>query len=365
MIRLLFLLLAMGSSITVAAGPWDGEPAAEVPHTWAPSTTEFLPGQEQPFSEIADHFISFHLYFHPVHATLLGVHDYDGRLPDLSEEGILALGQAYSEWLSRLEEVDRSGLREPALQDHRVMEYAIRESLLELNGLRRWRSDPGVYLEIISQALAPLTGSSFAPLAERMGSVTERERQIPNLLAQARRNLVNPPREATQRSLERSAELLVFLRRTLPSAFASVQEGPDKWAFEQMTRQAISELDSFTTYLQDDLLPRSNGDFRLREEEYRQLFLYSLHMDLDPFAVLLERIDGEIQRYSRWIESEAGRIDPALEVNEVLDRLVHEDRSYADPAQRAEQMMEWCRSQAPRSLWFWADPSPPVALSCP
>lgn len=272
---------------------------------WAPATGGPRPNPEaqDAFSALTDEYLSFHAYFNPVEATTLGIHDYDGRLPDLSQDGLFSLVAAYHQWLERLENVDRERLGGDAYWDHRILEYGIRDRLLDLEEIRWWERDPLAYVTVITEGLAAVAQGEYTSPSERMRAVTARERQVPELLKQARTNLLDPSRTLTELALESAAGAVRLAQDDLPRAFEGVPEGPTRDSFERINRQTIEELRRFRAWL-EDLLPRAVGDGGLGPDLLERKLRFHEHLDIS-----LEELDGlvgeEIDRYRRWVESEA------------------------------------------------------------
>lgn len=102
-------------------------------------------GATQRFRELARAYLEDLAAFRPEVATEWGLHAHDGALPDLDAGAIEARVARVSATLARLEGIDRTALREtgPAPQpeyfDHRLLEYALRDELLELRDVRTWQ----------------------------------------------------------------------------------------------------------------------------------------------------------------------------------------------------------------------------------
>ena len=51
-------------------------------------------------------------------------------------------------------------------------------------------------------------------------------------------------------------------------------------ALESARQAAVAELEEYGRWLREDLLARSNGNFRIGEEKYRTKLAFTLHSDL-------------------------------------------------------------------------------------
>jgi len=110
----------------------------------------------------------------------------------------------------------------------------------------------------------------FASPDERLRSLIAREKQMPALLEAARTNLKNPPRIYTEIAIEQLPDIVSFFEHDVPAAFADAQDAALKAEFAQTNGAAIAALKSYLDWLKSDLLPRSNGDFRIGAEHSRR-----------------------------------------------------------------------------------------------
>lgn len=287
---------------------------ARAPATGGP---EPEPEAQEAFRRLTDEYVAFHAYFNPVEATSLGIHDYDGRLPDLSQDGLFSLVAAYHEWLDRLASIDRESLSGDAYWDHRILEYGIRDRILDIEQIRWWERNPLAYVDRVTGGLAALAHGSFAPATERMESVTARERQLPELLEQARTNLLAPPRVLTELAIESARGAVRLVRDDIPRAFDDVEEGPARDNFERINRRTVEELRRFEAWLEEELLPDSRGDAHLAPELLERKLRLHEHLDV-PLGVLERLVDEDVDRYRRWIESEARALDPSRPPSAVI-----------------------------------------------
>ena len=126
----------------------------------------------------------------PVSATALGDHRYDGDLDDLGaagRAGTLAWNEAL---LADLRRIDRSKLSRENQVDAAVLDNQLRYAIWTEQQFRDWSWDPLVYTQLAGQSLYGLLARDFAPLPDRLRSVTSRLEKLPRLLEQERANLV-------------------------------------------------------------------------------------------------------------------------------------------------------------------------------
>ena len=110
----------------------------------------------------------------------------------------------------------------------------------------------------------------FAPPDDRLRSLIAREKQMPALLAAARVNLQNPPRIFTEIAIEQLPDIISFFQHDVPQAFADANDPALKAEFAQPTPPSSPPSTIISHWLKTDVLPRSNGDFRIGAEPSRK-----------------------------------------------------------------------------------------------
>ncbi|MGI9189290.1 MAG: DUF885 domain-containing protein, partial [Longimicrobiaceae bacterium] len=84
--------------------------------------------------------------------------------------------------------------------------------------------------------------------------------------------------------------------------------------------ETIAEVEGFAEWLERDLLPRADGDFRLGKDVFERKLRYEEFTDLS--AERLAEINEEaIRDYQAWVAREAARIDPNRTPREIMDSL--------------------------------------------
>jgi hypothetical protein len=164
---------------------------------------------------------------------------------------------------------------------------SIRSSLLDIESIRGWETNPDRYSSTASNAVFVIMSRNFAPQAERLKLVTARERQMPKMFEAARANLKNPPRIYTEIAIEQLPGIISFFQKDVPLAFSGVKDRALLDSFHEANATVIRELERYEAFLKNDLLPRSKGDFRIGAVNYRKKLLYDEMVDI-PLDRLLQ-----------------------------------------------------------------------------
>ncbi len=275
------------------------------------------------FTQLADEWIAAALRNSPAGATALGIHDYDGDLPDRSRAATDAHARDLNGFLRRLEAIEPASLAVEDRPDHELLRRRILWELVSIEELQSWRRSPGGYLGAIGGGANGLIIRDFAPLAERARSVIARLQQAPQLLEQGKANLDGCPPVYVETAIEQAAGMRILLQRDLPEALSSLEDSLLRSEFESARGDALAAIESFATWMRDDLLPRSTGDYAYGEGHFRKLLSYTDFVDR-PLAELEQRGLDDLRVNQAQLKELAAKIDPSKSPAEVVD-LVSQD----------------------------------------
>ncbi len=276
-----------------------------------------MPLAAQPSPEQVDRFFDdVYFKFSPTAGTSSGFHQYDGQLEDFSKRTIDAQTKA-------LHQADQQFSALPADPDRDLILNYIRATLLNLEEVRPWEKNPDTYSSGVTNSIFVIMSRTFAPVADRLRSVIARERQIPAAFDAARANLKNPPRIYTEVAIEQLPGIVSFFQKDVPSAFKEVKDPALLGEFQKSNDLVMDALKRYQTFLQNDLLARSRGDFRLGADRFRKKLLYEEMVDL-PLDKLLEIGMADLRRNQEAFKQTAAKIDPAKTPQQILDEATHD-----------------------------------------
>jgi uncharacterized protein (DUF885 family) len=272
------------------------------------------------FNRLADNYFDFYFQFHPKEATAAGFHQYDAKLEDYSRasrEGEIANLRTFA---SDLERINPAKLPVESAADLAFLQGHIKDRLLELQVLQMWRKDPNLYVGSVTESIFLIIKRNFAPPEERLRSVIARERQIPGALMTAHDNLLNPPKIYTQIAIEQMPGIIEFFQKDVPGAFQGVKDAALWEEFQRTNAAVVKALENFRRFLQSDLLPQSQGDFRIGEDNFRKKLLNDEMVNI-PLDQLLEIGYADLHRNQQRLKETAALIDPNASAREVLTSL--------------------------------------------
>ena len=272
-----------------------------------------LMSAESSFEQAVDRYFADRFKFLPSEATSEGFHQYDSQLEDSSAKAIAARAEMDRKYLSEFGRMQASA-------DRDLMMSKIQSDLLSIDEIRSWENNPDIYSSGITESVFGLISRNFAPQDQRLRSVIARERQMPRVLQNARENLKNPPRIYTQIAIEQLPGIIEFFRSDVPAAFSGVHDGALLSEFHQKNNAVIGALQGYQQFLQSDLLPKSNGDFRIGAEKYRKKLLYDEMVDI-PLDRLLRIGYDDLHKNQQQLLEVSKKIDGSQSLQEIAARM--------------------------------------------
>jgi uncharacterized protein (DUF885 family) len=268
-----------------------------------------------------EYFDQVYFKFGPSNGTSAGFHPYDALLEDYSRAGIDANVAALHAFEQRVAAVDPQGLDETRVADRELVLTNIQGALLTLETIRPWEKNPDFYSSGISNSVYVIIIRKFAAVDERLRSVVAREEKMPAVFAAARANLQNPPKIYTEIALEQLPDIISFFQNDVPAAFAGASDPAVKAAFAKSNGTVIEGLRSYAQWLKVDVLPRSNGDFRIGAETFSKKLLYDEMVDT-PLDHLLEIGWADLHRNQAEFKRVAAELEPNKSTSDLLAELM-------------------------------------------
>jgi uncharacterized protein (DUF885 family) len=278
---------------------------------------------KQSFEKASDEYIDqVYLHYQPTQGTLAGYHQYDTQLEDYSRTNVDAEIAALKSFEKRIEAIpgDAGAFDLTTRGDHQIVLSNIHSRLLTLETIRPWEKNADNYSSACANGAFTLMERKFASPDERLRSLVARERQMPLLLQSARVNLKNPPRIFTEIAIEQLPDITSFFEHDVPLAFADAKDPALKAEFAESNAAVVTALASYLGWLKTDLLPRSNGDFRIGAETFSKKLQYDEMVDL-PLDKLLEIGWADLRKNQAHFNQVAKELEPNKEPREVLDEL--------------------------------------------
>lgn len=253
----------------------------------------------------------------PTSATYLGIHKYNDQLEDYSRKAVTEAVASGRQFRERVAAMDVHTLSAAKQLDHEQLLRAIDARLLTLDVVRPWAIDPDSYSSGLTRTAYIMIKREFAPPEQRLRQLIARQKLMPAALAEARRNLDNPPRIYTEIAIEQMDGNRGFFETAVATAFPGVTDKALLAEFKQANDAVIAAMSEYKKWLQDDLLKRSNGSFAIGEETFRKKLAADEMIEL-PLDELLAIAERDLRANQAAFVETARAIDPKRTAAEVL-----------------------------------------------
>lgn len=267
------------------------------------------------FDALVKGFFDWYTEWDPLTATSVGIHRYDHLLPRGTYAALQQETRKAKEALRRLERFDAKSLSPAKRIDHGVFRNALRLWIFQNEELRIWESRPSG-AEDIGSSIFLLFMRNFAPLPERMASITGRLERVPQYLRETKTRVRTPTKLWAEIGLESTQQTPAFLgiieaagKETLAAAeFARLQEAIAK------TAEALADQER---WIRSELLPKSTERIGIGAPKFRRLLaLRELGLTVDQVYALGKRFlresRRELERLAKEIPS-GGTVERAKE----------------------------------------------------
>ena len=246
----------------------------------------------------------------PTSATYLGVHDYDDKLEDYSRQAVMDAIASDRRFRERVNAIDAATLSASRQLDREQLLRAIDSRLLTLEVIRPWAKDPDGYSSGLTRTAYIMIKRNFAPPEQRLRLLVARLKAMPAALAEARKNLDNPPRIYTQIAIEQIDGNRAFFETAVASAFPQVTTPALLAEFKQANAAVLTAFDEYKKWLVNDVLKRSNGEFAIGEETFRRKLAADEMID-SPLEELLAIAERDLRKNQAAFVETSRRIDAA------------------------------------------------------
>src|SRR5438445_9117057 len=249
--------------------------------------------QDDAFQKIAHDYIEQYLQANPEEATKLGDHRFDGQLTDYSPEARAKDLGTQKEFRDKLNAIDGSQLSGANNIDFGILMENVDYQIFQAEELKEPDWNPLVYMQSLANSLYLLVARDFAPAEKRIPNLRQNMEKIPRVIAKAKANLQHPPRVHTETAIEQTQGAINLAREGLaPLLDQAPQMKKELASLQEKTAAALGD---YKKWLQNDLLPRSDGNFRLGAEKYRKKLRFALASDL-PMAEIMKRAKADLQQ---------------------------------------------------------------------
>ncbi|MGN6229091.1 MAG: DUF885 domain-containing protein [Dyella sp.] len=240
-----------------------------------------------------DAFIQGMFEHNPVFAANAGKHEYDGKLPDYSPEGLKAM----ADWLHAQHDTFAAFTDDTLDTTGRFQRDYV---LAVIDGQLFWLeqsgfpySNPAFYTGDLSPSMY-LT-RPYAPLAERMAAFVSYEEALPKALAQVKANLKTPlPASYIDLGVNSFGGFAAFFKNDVPGIFASVKDKALQARFKAANAAAIAASQQLADWLKTQK-PQATQNYALGADKFAAMLHATERVDV-PLDRLKAIGEADLQR---------------------------------------------------------------------
>jgi uncharacterized protein (DUF885 family) len=235
------------------------------------------PGADEVFENLAAQFVSDLPTFSPVGSTWIGDHRADGELDQVDADARAALEAAYKVYLDALTGIDRDALSRANQVDFELLTGEVRSRLWKLETLQEWAWNPLYYVDLAGSSIYNLVARDFAPLEDRLANAALRLEQFPRFLEQARASieLQRVPKIHAETAIAQNLGVVSIIETMIIPEMGGLTAAT-RARLEAAIEIAKDALADHQTWLEEELIPRAAGDFRIGAELFDRKLAFAL-----------------------------------------------------------------------------------------
>ena len=273
------------------------------------------------FEKSVNEYIDGYLVWRPQAGTGLGFHQYDGKITDFRKASLDAELARLKDFDARLATFDPAALSKQNGFDCRILRNAVKREIFSFEEMKVYSQNPMTYAGVLDVNI--YIKRNFAPLPQRVRSITSILLEAPAIMAAARQNLAESlPRPQIETAIEQANGAADFLGKDLVEALKEIKDETLMASFREANKRAIEELRSYAKYLKETKLPKANDHFALGRDRYAKLLEYGEMVTLPPER-MLEIGMQELKRKQQVFAETAKQIDsskPPIEVFKAIQK---------------------------------------------
>ena len=233
--------------------------------------------------------------FSPLRASRLGDHRFDAMLDDVSAPARAKRVELVRQTLERLPKlVDYAKLSRDGQLDFEILRDRLQLDLWLDEHEKPYERDPRICTGLATDCVYVLFTQSTLPLETNVTNALARMKLVPGLLAAGREALQNPPRVLTETTIRQNKGAIAFYETEL---FTLIGETPQKAALQAASLPVIAALKQHQEFLEQELLPRATGEWRLGQARFAEKLLLELDAGVTADQVLAEAEASLVQTH--------------------------------------------------------------------
>lgn len=260
-------------------------------------------------------FLNDYFEANPVAAVYAGKHEYDGKLPDWSKEGLKKEIERLKNERKKASEFKDESLSEFQQFERDYVIAQIDNDLFWLEIADSPHTNPTYYGRAIDPDV--YVSRDYAPLDVRIKAYTEYAKNVPRALAQAKANLKLPlPKTYVAIGRKSIGRLAEFYAKNVPSVFASVKDEKLQSDFKKANDSAIKAVKDFDNWLKEQEASATDN-FALGAEKFSKMLKMTEGVGV-PLDKLEEIAKNDLERNLKSLKDACEKLAPGKNLQECM-----------------------------------------------
>lgn len=247
-------------------------------------TTEEIQGtlENTKLNEVFSQYLATVQMYDPERATRMGLHGSDSLLTERLPERLAKQLAAVKRLRGKLHDIDKDTMHPHLKVDYETLDHMLEVDIYEMENLNLLSRRPQYYLEPLF-LVYQMMNKDYEDYNTRSANAIARLRAFPAVLEQAERNLSRPPEIWTRQAVRQANDALNYVSDFVPVFRGYTRYDPVlKTQVDETMEKVKTALARYAAYLEKDILPNSDGDFRSGDYTYG-FYLERLHaLDMTP-----------------------------------------------------------------------------------
>jgi uncharacterized protein (DUF885 family) len=255
---------------------------------------------------------------HPMLATFIGIHDHDDQLDDGSRDGVEQDIAEAQQLLAGLVAIDPAGLSESVRFERDLAIHNVKRELFNANVHRVWERR-STAMDGVGDGLFSIFARDFAPLPERLASITSRLERVPTYLEEHKTRATAPQVRLWQELEIDSGEQMPFLFDEIKAAGHGVLDEKAQLRLDKAVQTASAATAAYVEHLKAGM-GSTVENWAMGSKDYDELVGLRAFDGLDASQIL--EIGYEQLALNKEARVEAARkIDASVPESIVVDRV--------------------------------------------
>jgi len=286
-----FRALLASCAVLLACPSTEDKPAAKptAAAAHAPVTPDKVaaPARNPEWTKFTEKFLADYFAAHPAFAVLAGKHEYDGKLPDWSREGIAAEITRMKEARTRASAFGDDKLNKGERMERDLLVARLERDLFWLDTAKWPMRSPAFYFDWLLDGLDPAVyvTREYAPINKRLDSYIAYAEAIPTAASQIKANLKGPlPATYIKYGVAGFGGLASYYENDVPQVFAKVDDAEQQKRFTTANAAAVAAMKDLAAHMEAQT-KQATQDFALGAELFTQMVAKTEGLDVSLDAL--------------------------------------------------------------------------------